>query len=582
MPVDTDVAKLRNLLIDLYGYEAGGVVYSRLQEKIHQFTKSHPIDQNIQGELTERDAILITYADQVKEEGYFPLQSLAEFCRRYLRGIISGIHILPFFPSSSDDGFSVIDYRRVDPALGRWDDIASLAEDFRLMFDAVINHVSVQSQWFKNFLQGYPDYRNYFIEIKGNPDLSQVVRPRALPLLTDFETPAGIRKIWTTFSTDQVDLNYHNPEVLLEILDTLLYYVECGVRYIRLDAIAYLWKEIGTPCIHLPQAHLIVRIMRALLDEVAPHVKLITETNVAHPENISYFGDGSNEAHLVYNFALPPLVLHTLLTGDAAKISAWAEPLMPPMKGVTFFNFLASHDGIGLNPARGILSSDEIDSLVENALVSGGEVSYKDNLDGTQSPYELNINYFDALNGSRRKVSQETQVNKFITAHAIMLALCGVPGIYFHSLFGSRGWMDGVHLTGRKRTINRQKLDRNALEQELADDRCIRFQVYSRIASIIKARQSYPEFSPYGEQRILSLNPAVFSVLRYLEVNDRRILCLHNISDRPQEAVINISPRYNKPFIGIKDIINRQLLVLNKKAAVTLKPYQTKWILLDD
>ncbi len=581
MPPDQGDITLRYLLIDLYGHEAGGEVYSRLQEKIIQYKAAHPIDPNIPGELSEQDALLITYADQVKEAKIPPFQSLTKFCQQYLQGIINGIHLLPFFPYSSDDGFSVIDYNRVDPALGNWDDVANLAKEFRLMFDAVVNHVSVKSSWFQGYLQNDPQYRDFFIEIKDDPDLSRVVRPRALPLLTDFKTATETRRIWTTFSTDQVDLNYHNPEVLLEILDILLFYVDKGARFIRLDAIAYLWKEIGSPCIHLLRTHLIVQIMRAMLDEVAPTVKLITETNVSHPENISYFGDGANEAHLVYNFALPPLVLHTLSTGSANRISAWAEQLKPPMRGVTFFNFLASHDGIGLNPVRGILSTDEIDALVKNTLVSGGEVSYKQNPDGSHSPYELNINYFDALNGANVNESQDMQVEKFVTAHAIMLALYGMPGIYFHSLFGSRGWREGVHLTGQKRSINRQKLNRQELAQALADKQSLRFRVYSRIASILKIRRSFPEFNPYGEQQILSLNPSVFSVLRYLEGSERQILCLHNVSNRPQEAVVNISPRYFKPFLGIKDIINKQLLVLNKKAAVTLKPYQTKWLLLE-
>ncbi|MBN1537066.1 MAG: hypothetical protein JW908_10065 [Anaerolineales bacterium] len=581
MPVDQGVAKLKYLLIDLYGYETGGDVYTRLQDKIHHYKKLHPIDLNIAGELTERNALLITYGDQVKEAGRMPLQSLAEFCTRYLQGVIDGIHILPFFPYSSDDGFSVIDYYQVDPALGTWNDIDRLAQDFHLMFDAVVNHISIQSEWFKQFLQGQPKYRDYFIEVEKHIDLSRVVRPRALPLLTEFDAANGKRSIWTTFSTDQVDLNYHNPEVLLDVLDVLLFYVEKGARYIRLDAIAFIWKEIGTTCIHLPQTHHIIQIMRLMLDEVAPYVKIITETNVPHRDNISYFGDGISEAHLVYNFALPPLVLHTMLTGNADTLSAWAEQLTSDLPGGTFFNFLASHDGIGLNPARGILSPDEIDSIIKNVLKAGGEVSYKQEPDGNHSPYELNVNYFDALNGAQPNVSQQYQVEKFVTAHAILCALCGVPGIYFHSLFGSRGWKEGVQLTGIKRTINRQKLERGKLEEELSLESSRRFQVYSRMASILKARAAYPEFNPYGGQGIISGNPAVFAVHRFLEEGKRSILCLHNVSDSPQPIAIDVSPHYHRPFMGIKEIISRQVVVLNKKAALTLKPYQTRWLLLE-
>lgn len=582
MPIDDiSAVRIQNLLINLYGHEAGGDINTRLQEKILQFKKLHPINQHLPGKLDEHDAILITYADQVTETGKPPLQSLAEFCLKYLYGIIPGLHILPFFPFSSDDGFSVIDYRQVDTRLGSWQDIASLAENFYLMFDAVINHVSARNSWFMDFLQGGTKFRDFFIEIKGECDLSRVVRPRALPLLTEFETPRGIKKIWTTFSSDQIDLNFHNPEVLLEILDTILFYVSKGARFIRLDAIAYLWKEIGTTCIHLPQTHWIVQMIRAVLDIAAPQVKIITETNVAHMENISYFGDGENEAHLVYNFALPPLVMHSFSSGNATKMSHWADHLDLPVKEVTFFNFLASHDGIGLNPVRGILDFGEIDALVERAVVSGGEVSYMRNPDGTHSPYELNINYFDALNNERQVKPLEMQIEKFITAHAIMLALRGIPGIYFHSLFGSRGWIEGMKQSGVKRVINRQKFDRIALEQELFDHHSIRWRIYSRLVSLFKTRQSYGEFSPYGEQKILFLHPAVFSIVRFLRNGKHRILCLHNVSDRYQEAVIDIPPYNKKPFAGIREIISGQLLVLNKRAAVSLKPYQTKWLLLD-
>ena len=170
-----------------------------------------------------------------------------------------------------------------------------------------------------------------------------------------------------------------------------------GAEFIRLDAIAYLWKEIGTACIHLPQTHAVVRIMHALLEQAAPQVRLITETNVPHTENMSYFGDGTNEAHLIYNFALPPLVLYTLQNGDAGPLSAWASGLTLPSQQVTFFNFLASHDGIGVTPLRGLLPESAIEELARRTLAQGGLVSYRSNPDGSQSPYELNINYFDAL-----------------------------------------------------------------------------------------------------------------------------------------------------------------------------------------
>jgi sucrose phosphorylase len=534
------------------------------------------------GDLTERDSILITYGDQVQTAGQKPLQTLGIFCEKYLRGVVGGIHILPFYPWTSDDGFSVVDYRQVASALGNWEDISSIQGDFRLMFDAVINHISSQSEWFQDFLRDDPHYRAYFIAVTGSPDLSGVVRPRALPLLTPVATLSGEKRVWTTFSADQVDLNYKNPEVLLEILDILLMYVERGATFIRLDAIAYLWKEIGSSCIHLPQTHHVIQFLRAALDEVAPHVHLITETNVPHLDNISYFGDGTNEAQLVYNFALPPLTIHAFHTGDARVLSSWAKTLVLPSNKTTFFNFLASHDGIGLNPARGILSDADIEALVAKALAHGGLISYKHNADGTQSPYEMNINYFDALSNPKSLEPQspaagtppgagyeslDLQVDRFIAAQAIMLSLVGVPGIYFHSLFGSRGWLEGIQATGRNRTINREKCQFDTLQHELADKNSLRSKVFTRYSQLLKARHSTSAFHPHGGQNILEVHPSVFAVERVSPDGASRVLCFHNVSAR----TISISTS----FASAKNLFTDKL---EQVSTIMLQPYQVLWI----
>ena len=550
----------------LYGESQAPRLHARVAKLIADYRPRIPARD---GALTERDSILITYGDQVQSRNEKPLQTLRAFCEKYLKEVVSGIHILPFYPWTSDDGFSVVDYRKVDPSLGEWDDISSMQSHFRLMFDGVINHVSSQSEWFQAFLRDDPRVRDYFITVDGSPDLSQVVRPRTLPLLTTFSTPAGEKRVWTTFSNDQVDLNYKNPEVLLEILDVLLMYIERGATFLRLDAIAYLWKEIGTSCIHLPQAHAIVKFLRAALDEVAPHVHLITETNVPHADNISYFGDGTDEAQLVYNFALPPLTLHAFHTGDARKLSNWAKTLTLPSNHTTFFNFLASHDGIGLNPARGILSTDEMDVLVKKTLEHGGLVSYKHNADGSQSPYELNINYFDALSNPRGDESLELQIDRFIAAQAIMLSLIGIPGIYFHSLFGSRSWPEGAKQTGRNRTINREKNQFDQLQTELADENSLRSKVFARHRQLLKARSGATAFHPHGAQKILDVHPSVFAVERVAPDGTSRALCLHNVG--------KTKTSFNTNYNSATDLLTGQSLQVSN---ITLEPYQILWVKL--
>lgn len=556
--------KILNDLTFLYGSDLAPEAHARLCEIVAKYRGRIPARE---GGVTERDAILIAYGDQVQRFGEAPLKTLAEFCRIHLRHVVSGVHILPFYPSTSDDGFSVVDYRRVDPALGSWDDIAAMRRDFRLMFDLVLNHISSQSEWFQKFLQGDPQYQDYFIVIDGEPDLSQVARPRALPLLTPFQTPSGEKKVWTTFSGDQIDLNFKNPSVLFEIIDVLLGYAERGADFIRLDAVAYLWKEIGTPCIHLPQTHRVVQLMRALLDEAAPHVQLITETNVPHADNLSYFGDGANEAQMVYNFALPPLTLHAFRTGDARILSGWADSLILPSGKTAFFNFLASHDGVGLNPARGILSDADIAALVQAASAHGGLISYKHNPDGSQSPYEININYFDALSNPQSDEPLTLQVDRFIAAHAIMFSLTGVPGVYFHSLFGSRGWLEGVKQTGRSRSINRQKCQFDELQQELADPESLRSQIFSRFRALLRLRRNLPAFHPHGGQNVPDLHKSVFAVERISPDGRSRVLCLHNVS----ADTITL----NAPFTSAKDLLTGNIL---SGAALSLEPYQILWL----
>ena len=549
----------------IYGDKSASHIESRLQTLVEQYRGRIP--KPADPSLSEHDSLLITYGDQVQDASKSHLQTLNEFCESYLRGGVSGIHILPFYPWSSDDGFSVKDYRAVDTALGGWKDIENLGRSLRLMFDGVINHYSAQGEWFQKFLQDEKPYRDYFFTVEGDPDLSKVVRPRALPLLTEYETASGKRRVWTTFSADQVDLDFRNPDVLLEIFDVLLMYAERGAQFIRLDAIAYLWKEIGTSCIHLPQTHAVIQLLRAVLDDVAPHVRLITETNVPHADNISYFGDGKNEAQLVYNFALPPLVLHTFRTGDASILSQWASDLEVPSEQTTFFNFLASHDGVGLNPARGILSAADIDALVDQTLAHGGLISYKQNTDGTQSPYEMNINYFDALSNPFGDEPIEIQVSRFIAAQAIMLSLIGLPGIYFHSLFGSRNWAEGVRITNHNRTINRQKMERVKLEEELKSLVSLSRQVFTRFRQMLLARSSSTAFHPHGSQKVLDAGNNIFALSRISPDGTKNVLCLQNVTQQARQIENLISKT-------ARDLLTNR----SQNSEIILQPYQTMWL----
>ena len=565
----------------LYGTEHGAVVWACLREKLQTFHQQHPQMAVDDGErLTERDVILITYGDQIRSPGRAPLQDLAEVLVATVKGSITGVHILPFCPYSSDDGFSVIDYVQVDPELGSWDDVALLGKDFRLMFDLVLNHISAQSDWFKAFLAGDPDFADAFIVVEPGTDLSMVTRPRALPLLTAFTTASGDEKlVWATFSEDQIDLNFADPGVLLRMLDVLLFYVAQGAEIIRLDAIAYLWKTIGTTCIHLEETHRVVRLIRAVLDAVAPRVMLITETNVPHAENISYFGDGTDEAQLVYQFPLPPLVFHAVMRGDATYLTHWAAELASPSAQATFYNFLASHDGIGVRPVEGILPPAEVAAMAAQVRAHGGYVSTKANPDGSESAYELNISYFDALSDPQGDEPMDLQVARFIASQAIMLALQGVPAIYVHSLFGSRSDHDGVARTGRYRSINRAKFDRARLEAALADPESLRARVFRAYRRLLDIRAQHKAFHPHGAQVVLDLHPAIFALRRTSPDDHEALLCLHNVSGMTVTLEVAARAAFEGQVIAAYDLLSDTTWAVDSKMIrLTLSPYQVMWL----
>lgn len=559
--------RLRNRLVFLYGAERADEILERLMAALPSTTgsNSHRVPP------TEKDVMLITYGDMVSREGEHRLNTLHDLLNRTVRGTINTVHILPFYPYSSDDGFSVIDYYAVNPDVGTWDDVRNLHGDYRLMFDAVFNHISSQSAWYQAFLRGEAPYTGYFVTADPTePRLALVRRPRTLPLLTEADTPSGRVHVWTTFSADQIDLNAENPDVLVDLVKVLLFYVEQGADWIRMDAIAYLWKELGTSSIHLSQTHEVVKVFRDMLDLTAPQVGIITETNVPHDENVSYFGDGDDEAQMVYNFSLPPLTLHTFRTGDTTALTRWAASLTRPSEGVSFFNFLASHDGIGVTPARGLISDDDINALLELAVAHGGYVAYKNNSDGSQSPYELNINYFDAITDPAvTAVDPQTAIRRFVAAQSIMLAFMGVPGIYFHSLFGSRNWRAGSEAPGgQKRTINRQKLDADALLAELESDP-IRREVFTTLRRLLDIRTNEPAFHPLGNQTVLDVNPGVFALERVSPDGESKVITLNNVRS---EAVSVSLPAVSGTW---RDLVSGNSY---DAGAVTLESYQVAWL----
>lgn len=565
--------RIKPLLSQIYGKETAEELADRLYSSLGNYLTTSGAE-NLD-KWSEDNILLITYGDSIcSGNGERPLVTLERFLSENLQDTITGVHILPFFPYSSDDGFAAIDYLEVNPELGEWKDIQAIANRFDLMVDLVINHVSSKSAWFEQFKQGKKPGCDYFIDVDPLSDLSGVVRPRSSPLLVKVDTVNGEKHVWATFSADQLDLNFANPDVLIEFIKIILFYVERGAKYIRLDAVGYLCKKIGTPCIHLKETHLMIRLIREILQMVNADMALITETNVPNRENLSYFGN-RNEAHMIYNFSLPPLILNALLQGKSEHLKTWMMSMPPAPIGCAYLNFTASHDGIGVRPTEGLLSEEEYLQMLEAMQKFGGQISMRQKSDGTQSPYEINISLFDALKGTV-KGEDQWQIERFICAQTIMMSLEGIPAFYIHSLLATPNDYANVAKTGHKRSINRHKWDCEKLEQLLVDPQSPQSRVLEELSRRIRIRRRQKAFHPNATQFTLHpLNPALFAFWRQSRERDQSIFCIHNLSDRSQKLDLStINLICTDPWC---DLISG-LLIEDIYAKLILKPYQSVWI----
>ncbi len=590
---EDDRRKLLDRLTFLYGKEVAEKWLPEVERalKVHHAHKTEEIkelDKMVRpsNRFTERDVALITYGDLLVTDEHSPLTGLAEFLdeRAKMSEVINILHILPFFPYSSDRGFSITDFWTVNPRLGSWDDIERMTRKYRMMFDGVFNHISAESRAFQEMLNGNPAYKDIAIIFRSPDELTPeqrklLVRPRTSDILTKYYSIDGPIWVWTTFSPDQIDLNFKNPFVLVWVIHTLLLYVRKGANLVRLDAVTYLWSEPGTTSANLAQTHEIIKLLRNVLDIGAPNVALVTETNVPHEENISYFGNGYDEAQMVYNFTLPPLVLYTFYTQDATKLSDWAASLVYPSDQTTFFNILDTHDGVGLMGVKGILTTEEVEMMIARAKQNGAFVSYKAVGGGGQEPYEINTTWYGALNSENDKEPLELKAKRFVASRSIALALRGVPGIYFHGLIGTGNDPSVVEKSGVKRDINRVSISERQLLEDVKNPNSKLMHIIVRLLTLLEIRTHVDAFHPNVPQRILKLSPEVFALLRGPEKAEKPVLAITNIANRSLEL------RISKDTLGVdahhwRDMVRKTSAEMVEGTLVLkMEPYDVAWLL---
>ncbi len=536
---------------------------AQIPRKIHQ----------IKEKWSENTVVLITYADSVTHPENKPLSTLEEFLDDYCRNIISIVHILPFFPSSSDDGFAVIDYYNVDNNYGDWNNIKDISEKFSVMSDIVINHGSSKSEWFKNFLCGEGKGSNYFLSFDKSFDTSEIIRPRTNKLLQKFKTNNGEKYLWCTFSKDQIDYNFSNPDILYEFIEILTYHINQNITVFRFDAVAFLWKKIGTKCINLAETHELIRLFRTILEYLCTKSILVTETNTPARENVSYFGN-ANEAQWIYNFSLPPILLYTILSGNSSHIEKLTMSMPPSQLGTSYLNFIASHDGIGLRPAEDFLTSEEIKLLIELMHKNGGKVSYRTNHKGEDSPYEVNISLMDAVNQTFHD-TDNLQLNRFICIHAIMMSLEGVPAFYIHSLLGTENDYELYNQTKQNRSLNRHTYDKKSIYEDLTSEGTVANIIHKSISNLLFIRKKQRAFHPNAVQFTLHLGNDLYGIWRQSLDKKQSIFCISNITNKTKEfSLIDIN------LIGFDswfDLITGDIID-DLSSSLKLKPYQTVWI----
>ena len=573
--INLDILKRLNFIYRSIISEDKTLEYSKKINKLINNYKDIGPKNSKNDYWSENTILLITYADSISRGlSGKTLNDFGKFYKQYLEKFINSIHFLPFFPSSGDGGFSVKNHNDVDKAYGTWEDIESLSKKANIMTDLVLNHSSSKGDWYKNFLDDKDPGKNYFYVVDKNYDCSKVVRPRDHDLLTEIELQNKKKFLWCTFSHDQIDLNFKNPDVLLEFIKLILKLSSYGIKIFRLDAVAFIWKQPGTTCLNLSQTHEIIKLLRDIVDQLDKNLIIVTETNLPKQENLSYFGK-NDEAHWIYNFSLPPLIVNTFLFEDSVALTKWSMKMPPAQLGNAYLNFIASHDGIGMRPAEGILSDKEIKKMLQRLKKNGSKFSMRKLSNNEEKVYEANISLFNALQFTDSDLKGKFALKRFIAAHCIILAIEGVPAFYFNSLFATKNDEETFANTGVKRNLNRYKWHYSTLVDLIKTNNTIEKNCYEIFKKLISIRKIQPAFHPNATQFTLNLDKNIFAVWRQSRDRKQSIFALTNVSSKTIKLNTNkINLIDDEKWF---DLLSQETKITDDQY-VKLMPFQSLWI----
>lgn len=522
----------------------------------------------------ESHSVLITYADSIYKNGEATLKTLSGLLSKHFGSLSKVVHILPFLKSTSDGGFAVSSYDYLEEKFGGWDDLKNISKNHDLMADLVLNHVSSSHPWVQQFIKSQePGISNVFSP-KQSLDWSNVVRPRSSSLFSQINTEDGPKQVWTTFGPDQIDLNWHNPKMTIEFLNLIITYLSNGIKWFRLDAVGFIWKESGTTCLHLPKAHSIVKLLRILLNNLLNNGVLITETNVPQKENLSYLIP-DDEAHMAYNFPLPPLLLEAIITSRADILNSWIFdwPILP--EDTTLFNFTASHDGVGLRALEGLMNEQRIKELLINCEKRGGLVSHRRLSNGDDKPYELNISWWSAMEDSSRD-AKRFQYERFILSQLFVMALKGVPAFYLPALLASENDIKSFSMTGQRRDLNREKFKSENLLAALNNPESNANKNLKYLRNAMDVRSELKQFHPCSEMKCLSKGRSDIVVIKRSKGLES-LFAIHNMTANKINYQLNDN---DLPKINDNDFNTHDFLTSTKFNCknISLDPFQVIWL----
>ena len=562
--------KISSILRTIYKPSLNEKDIDHLKDQIIQIIKK--FNQNNSKKklaISEKTSLVICYGDNINSNQKNSIQVFQNFFKKNLKKYFNAIHFLPFYPSSSDSGFAVKDHYKIEKRIGNWSDIKKISKTNHVMADIVINHSSARGLWFKNFLKKKRPGKDYFLTVNSKFNTSKVVRPRDHKLLKKIDIFNKSDYLWRTFSADQIDLDFKNPSVLLRFIKIMVHLVSNGVTIFRLDAIAYLWKKNGTKCINLKQTHEIVKLLRLISNLLNVETIIITETNLPEKENLSYFGK-NDEANWIYNFSLPPLLIHAFLFENSSYLNKWSKNLPNTKFQNSYLNFIASHDGIGMRPTEGILNERSLNNFLKRLKKNGSKFSYRKVQNKSKKVYEANITVFDALKRTDTDPNGKFFLERYIAAHAIMISFEGVPAIYFNSLFGKSNDEAKYVITGNNRDINRYKWSYENIKKKLNNKNSKQSIFYQNLGKLLEIKRKQKAFHPNAKRSNINLGSKLFCFKRISLDKKQTIISITNCSSVDQY------PKLNKKYSKWKNIINPKINSLNE--SLKLKPFETRWL----